>query len=185
MTTVVNSESGQSILEFLMILPILMGMVVVLIRINTAIQIAIVNQQYSRAQTLFLTFNSPFYPKVSMQKSLVTRNFNQLVIGVSENTTDNQGDTSPVASTQVITRKPTQGADAPQTEPLTRSKVRIRNTVTLCAPTYIVHNGPSGISPVLPLGNEPLFLPIAPSALPEQPHRDYCWSPMKYISGAQ
>ena len=53
-------EDGQSIVEFLVSLPLLVGLAVVLIRVNSAIQMSIVNQQYARAQTLNLTYNSPF-----------------------------------------------------------------------------------------------------------------------------
>ena len=139
-TTVVNSESGQSLLEFAFLLPVLVGMTVVLIRINTAIQISIVNQQYSRAQVLFAAFNSPFYPEAKYQADMVEKKMNQVVMGVSENT--NQGgedDYTPLASIQRITRSKTiRGPNAPQSEPRERALVRVRNTVTLCAPNYFL-----------------------------------------------
>jgi hypothetical protein len=53
-----DGEAGQSLLEFLLMFPMLLALVIVLIRVNTAIQISIVNQQYARAQTFVLTSNA-------------------------------------------------------------------------------------------------------------------------------
>ncbi|MEO5970142.1 MAG: hypothetical protein ABIQ95_09460, partial [Bdellovibrionia bacterium] len=58
--TVKSNNEGQSVIEFIFMLPLLIGMSTLLVNINTAIQMGIVNQQYARFQTLFLTFNSPF-----------------------------------------------------------------------------------------------------------------------------
>ena len=38
-------ERGQSLLEFCLLLPVLLGLVTMMIRVNTAIQVSIVNQQ--------------------------------------------------------------------------------------------------------------------------------------------
>src|SRR5688500_8394742 len=83
---VVKEETGQSILEFLMMLPMLIGFCIMLMRVNMAIQISIVNQQYARAQTLFLTFNSPHYPSLERQvQDLTPNSMNQMLLGVSDN----------------------------------------------------------------------------------------------------
>jgi len=86
MTTVAKNEEGQSLLEFLLVLPVLLGLVALMTRVNTAIQASLVYQQYARAQTTFLTFNSPVYPSLRLQASeLNGKNYNQMTIGVSDN----------------------------------------------------------------------------------------------------
>lgn len=135
-------EGGQSVLEFLVALPLLIGMTLLLIRINTAIQISIVDQQYARAQTLALALNSPFYPANNHKMGdLVGKKANQLLVGISDNPAGN-GDYVPKATVQMITRNKNKvGINTDQEEPSSRGLVRIRNTVTLCAPTYFIGAG--------------------------------------------
>ena len=49
-----RSESGQSLMEFAMLLPMLVGMTVIFIRINTAIQI-------SPCESAVCSWRSPFH----------------------------------------------------------------------------------------------------------------------------
>lgn len=147
-----EKEAGQSLIEFLLMLPLLIGMVIILIRVNTAIQISIVDQQYARAQALFLTFNSPFYPKLNIQQVLGQSKINQMMVGVSDNVAPESGSYSPTATVQRITRTLANvGSDSPKEEPIQRGKVRIRNTVTLCTPTYYLASGP-----IVQLGGNPI-----------------------------
>src|SRR4051794_31601143 len=80
-----KGEEGQSMVEFLFMLPLLLGLAVLLVRISTAIQISIVDQQYARSQTLFLTYNSATYPRLGLQVSMQQKGLNQMVVGVSDN----------------------------------------------------------------------------------------------------
>src|SRR5947209_8462468 len=81
-----SDNRGQSVLEFLFMLPIMVALTMMLVKVNTAIQVSIVNQQYARAQALWLTFNSPIYPAlVSRMANFLPRAFNQMIIGVSDN----------------------------------------------------------------------------------------------------
>ena len=144
-----NSQEGQSIVEFLVTLPLMIGLVIVLIRVNSAIQISIVNQQYARAQTLNLAYNSPFYPEKNKRSALTGSKMNQMIVGVSENQPGGGGFV-PEASTQRVTRLPTaQGPDAPQEEPNQRAKVRIRDTVTLCTQSVVIKPGGGGATPLI------------------------------------
>ena len=132
-------QKGQSVLEFLMLLPFIIGLVMVLIRINAAIQISIVNQQYSRAAVLQVVENNAFYPDLEKQEAAILgKRMNQMVVGVSENQPEASGDYSPEAVKQLISRskKIKGGSEAPGEEPDKRSNVRVRNSVTLCTPTY-------------------------------------------------
>ncbi len=169
-------ESGQSLVEFLLIFPVLIGFIVVIVRINTAIQISIVDQQYARAQAWFITFNSPFYPPLTDKTGASTGGgwFNQMVIGVSDNKAPANGQYTPQATVQLISRSlNVKGSDANQEEPDLRSKVRIRNTVTLCTETDQVGSAQSvqPMSVVLSQGGE-----VSASAL----FGSMCGSSLKY-----
>lgn len=147
-----SSRSGQSVLEFLFMLPIVLAIVMIMVRMNTAIQMSIVNQQYTRARLLFLSFNSAVYPEIKYQQDQIGKQMNQMVGGISENSGvggDSGISYSPAASTQLVTRsKIVTGPNEPQTEPKTRALVRIRNTATLCTPIYYMYNQGAAVSTV-------------------------------------
>ncbi len=135
------NERGQSILEFVFLLPIMIGIVVIMIKVNSAIQMSIVNQQYARAQALFLTYNSATYPELRFRAdegTMEDKGYSQMIIGVSDNLATGGSDYSPRASTQNVLRTADQpvGNDDPRFEASRlRGVVRIRNTVTLCTQT--------------------------------------------------
>ena len=93
-------------LEFLLMLPVMMGLVILMIRVNSAIQVSIVDQQYARAQAHFLTFGSPVFPQISQRvPNLDGKGYNQMVMGVSDNLTSLRAQpTYPGATTQNIAR---------------------------------------------------------------------------------
>lgn len=150
-----GSEQGQSLLEFLLTFPLLLGLTVITVRVNTAIQSSIVNQKYARAQTLFLTFNSPHYPerdvsggKTGIRDFLAAKGVNQMVVGVSETAPPDGGAFKPDAPSFKVNRtQATASADAdPGSDPDETSKVLIRNTVTLCTETLAIQ-GENGVVP--------------------------------------
>ncbi len=181
---VAKKEEGQSVVEFLLMLPILIGMTVILTKINTAIQISIVNQQYARAQTHFLTYNSPYYPTLRKQQRLIETSSNQLVVGVSDNAAGGS-DTKyvPKATVQSIARsRRVVGSDAAKEEPTQRAKVRIRNTVTLCTQTLTVPTR-SGTAPLLQVASAggAMMNAVGVSNLNESTvFSNMCGSAMKY-----
>ncbi len=150
-----RTESGQSILEFLIMLPILIGLVVILVRVNTAMQISIVNQQYARAHTLWLAFNSAEYPQYGIRESnFQKKGYNRMVIGVADNAQpdDDSGIYRPLATTQYIVRKQKVRDSSPaQEEPTERDYVRIRNTISLCTQSNVMfaEGASQPISPAL------------------------------------
>jgi len=134
-----NTE-GQSLFEFLLLLPVLLSFSTILIRINTAIQVSIMNQQFTRDQLGLLTGNSAFYPALSKQRMLIQSSSNQMILGVSENqaVADDNGTYSPEATTQWIGRgSAPKTNDPPQEEPTLRGAVRIRNSITICTNSFI------------------------------------------------
>ena len=140
----VQNESGQSVMEFVFMLPLLLGLLVVLIRINSIVQVGIVNQQYARAQALTLAQNSPTYPRrdqVEGALKLVGTGNNQMILGVAEDLVlENPDNTLPFATKGMIARtKALAGSDSDEKEPAERGYVRVRNTVSLCTPSWNVY----------------------------------------------
>lgn len=144
-----RAQAGQSLLEFVLMLPVIFGLAKVIYRANMAIQQSIVNQQYARQQTLIITEHSPNYPpKFRMNRSpgsrqrLVDMKTNVLLVGVSENPfKEATGDQDPEAPMQLIARSPAAaGGKGPAAEePSQRSWVRIRTTVALCTPSVVIN----------------------------------------------
>jgi len=172
-------DEGQSVLEFLLMLPMMVGLTIILVKVNTAIQISIVNQQYARAQALFLTFNSPQYPRLALREAaLIAKNTNMMFIGVSQNqaSSDDGDEYYPEAATQNVTRKSSPGgSNDSQAEPPQRGLVRVRSIVALCTQPNFV-----GSSPVLPLASSGTTGTLEASGqynLGEGSRFDYCRSP--------
>jgi len=169
---VLSNESGQSLVEFMIVLPLLLGLVVIMTRINQIIQVSIVNQQYARHQALVLARNYSIYPKIPLRESeLTAKGYNQMVIGVSDNVApDDDPRYTPKATVGRITRARVPASDEGKSEPKQRANVRVRNTVTLCTQNNVLIDG----------GNKPILPPGAPSNLNEKSKFDICGSPMKY-----
>lgn len=183
-----ESESGQSVLEFLLMLPMMVGLVVVLVRINTVIQVSIVNQQYARAQAHWLAFSSPIFPQISLRETWLTRQgYNQMIIGVSQNAASSGGADqryTPKAATHYIARRPNLGSNEAHEEPTERGLVRVRDTVTICTqPNVISSNGSS--SPILALtGTGPgAWVATGEYQIGDATRFDYCGGPMRYAGG--
>ena len=146
-----NHERGQSMLEFLIVLPLMMGLVVLMIRVNTTIQMSIVNQQYVRAQTLALTYNSPVYPRLE-QRFINTEPSNEMVMGMSfKQITDGtdfvEGNKQADAPIGLVAKKG--GGDDPQSEPDQRSKVRVRTSTTLCTQINTLRDKTGALNPIV------------------------------------
>jgi hypothetical protein len=163
---VADDESGQSILELLLMLPMMVGLVILTYRIDMAIQVSINNQQYARAQALFLTFNSPIYPERKENRARQLSGVNRMVIGVSDNTpSSSEGDNYQPAATEVrVTRKPSSDHGPTQEEPDERAFVRIRDTVSLCTQSNMIQ----GASGLIELKPDTLVEGFTPSSY------DYC-----------
>ncbi len=141
-----RSEEGQSLLEFLFLFPVLLAFPFVLVKISTAIQMSIVNQQHARAHVFFVAHNSPYFPKRHQQRAMLSKDTNQVVMGISDNnlrTDTGDGSTySPKASTYSIARNPAAGGrDTDDKQPTERTNVRVRNTFSLCANSVSMSGG--------------------------------------------
>lgn len=133
-------EEGQSVLEFLLMVPAMLAMTLLVIRINTVIQMGIVNQQYSREQLFILSGNHPVYPRLDRREFLAKTGLNRLTLGVAEEQV--AADTGAyTASTFYIHRRPGLGSEENGEEVKERANVRVRNTVTICTPVYTLDPG--------------------------------------------
>lgn len=135
-----HDDSGQSVLEFLLILPVMMAVVMLMIRVNTAIQMSVVDQKYARSQITFLAANASEYPqRAGIITELGKDGMNQLVVGVSEDAprdTEGGEGAETAASTYYIGRRPGgMGEDPANGDSISkRVTIRVRNTVTICLP---------------------------------------------------
>jgi hypothetical protein len=168
------SISGQSMLEFLITLPLMVGLAMLMIRVNTVIQMGIVNQQYARAQTLYLAENGANYPqRMDITASLATHKYNQLVVGVSDNQQINGGDVSPVTATtyKIVPSTTTGYNDNARTEANQRGNLRVRTSVTLCLPT---------IAAITSTPANPGALFVVSGDSPQQ--FNFCSAPQDYVN---
>jgi hypothetical protein len=173
-----NHQSGQSILEFLVTLPLMLGLVMLMIRVNTYIQMGVVNQQYARAQTLFVSGNGAEYP----QRPLVITNlakarYNQFVVAISDNeqSLDADPNTPQLATTyHIVPPGAPVGNDNAQTEATQRGNLRVRSSVTLCLPMLV-----SGGTPLRPING---FIQPGAAAGPGTSAQQfvYCSAPQPY-----
>jgi hypothetical protein len=178
-----EGERGQSLLEFLMMIPMMFGITVLLVRVNSAIQVSIVDQQYARAQATWVAFNSPNFPRMSLRvRELDQKGYSQMTIGISDNqapTSDSSGGPTYVPKATVVNvarKKNGGGSNADQEEPSARTQVRVRNTVTIC--TQVTNNvGNSGTKPTLPLPQADPFTPTGPWNLPSNGQFQFCKGP--------
>lgn len=151
----IDSCSGQSVLEFCLMFPLLLGFTGMLLRFNTAIQISIVNQQYARIQALFLTYKSPDFPRLGLRHWLTEPLKNRLVVGVADNSfLDPSASKIAEPTIQNISSVKNAGSDENQTEPELRSRVRIRDTVALCTGPHVIGVRGGGWVPALPLNGK-------------------------------
>jgi hypothetical protein len=179
-----GGEEGQSVLEFLLMLPMMIGLVMILVRVNTAIQISINDQQYARAHTLNLNFNSPVYPFIDLrERELVPFKYNHMLLGVANE--EVKEDPHPKATTHYVARR--KGVpDRDDKTPNERALVRVRDTVTLCTQANVV-KAAGGEVPVLLLqkAGPGVYSPRGTYNLGEQTRFDYCSGPTKYAMGPE
>ncbi|MBN21627.1 MAG: hypothetical protein CL678_10110 [Bdellovibrionaceae bacterium] len=144
---IIKNDKGQSMIELMVLLPVVIGTLSFLIKTNSAIQVSINNQQYARAQILIYMSNSSNYPRVQDISSWEAEgggiNRSKMVFGVSDNIFSSDADIEPEAViSPIVTKDAEQGSRDTGTEDVkVRGKIRVRTTVALCAPLHFVANG--------------------------------------------
>ena len=130
-------ESGQSLMEFVLILPVMVGMLMLMLRVSSTIQVSIVNQKYSRLRIFEFAGNAPYYPNLQRFKDFfVAANTNRMVIGVAEDAISGEGEPAAPAL-KINSSRVVVGSSEPRAEPDRRSEVRVRNTVEMCTPVRV------------------------------------------------
>jgi hypothetical protein len=133
-------ESGQSMIEFAFLVPLVIALLMIMIQVEMAISGAIVNQKYSRAQLHFLSFNARWYPEY---RPFMPRNnggvMRRFWVGVEDSLDHTNVNRAPVAQTFKIGVKKPAGDDAAGDAILNdpkqgRQNVRIRVTAFICTP---------------------------------------------------
>ena len=194
MTMVVDTHldsSGQSVMELLFMLPVIIAITVVMTRVNTAIQVSIVNQQYARAQAHWLAFNSAVYPELRLRTRdfmSANRGYNQLLLGISGDTPPaDETIYNPSAMVYEITRNKQvdSGANTIQAEQVsTRGKVRIRTTVSLCTQANVIGQGKTAV-PLLVLNGKAPYHPVTGEQgtwkIRDSTPFDWCTRPLDYL----
>lgn len=133
-----NRQSGQSVVEFAFLVPVIIGMFFLLIQVENAITTAIVNNKYARAQLHFLFFNHRVYPETRFQE-LQDGQFKgdiagRFWVGIDDKTNFGGGQPNPQAPERKIGRLA--GSEEPKEEAPARGrqKVRIRVFAFTCLP---------------------------------------------------
>jgi hypothetical protein len=137
----IREDSGQSLLEVVLVLPILFLFVGLLYKVNMAIQMAINNTQYARSQIYVLTSNSPEYPRYEIRFlwNLFGQNSqDRMVLGVADPealaaATANEDSIEPLPQAVKIGRKQTTvKGSLERGEVELRNEIRVRNTAAIC-----------------------------------------------------
>lgn len=154
MNTTTDVESGQALVEFLLVIPAIILFFVLMVRINSAVQVSIVNQKWSRAHIHFLAMNSPVFPMLKFRedpsRGMAVSKSDQFVLGISGDLLEDGDEVTPSATVIAIKGKrglpgmPTRGDNSNQSEPARRDQIRVRNTVTMCTQNNFVNSSGKG-----------------------------------------
>ena len=146
---IIQNRKGQSLLEVLFVIPILLLFVGLLFKVNMAVQMAINNTQYARSQVFVLTANSPNYPRLGFTYYNTTvfagNEQDRLVMGVSDPSAlsgNNNGKIDPIPQTQKIGRSVTTVKGSTDSgEVKLRNEIRVRNTSAICTQINAIGKG--------------------------------------------
>lgn len=128
-----RGERGQSLVEFAFLVPLLIGMVSLLVEVDTAISASIVGQKYTRQHMHFLFFSSANYPQLNWVSGKDGFFKQRWWIGVDEQVIVRE-DTEPIAPKFKVGRKKVpEGQESDPDSPV-RQNVRIRSSAFTCVP---------------------------------------------------
>lgn len=136
-------QLGQSLIEFAMLVPIIIGMLTLLRQIDMAINAAIVNERYARSTMHYLFFNNRWYPAMGFIPHPSNGGYmSRWWVGVDDkpNYKVEGGDVTPRAPVITIGRGNDGGEDAKTGQDLAsvrkRKNVRIRSMAFTCLPFF-------------------------------------------------
>lgn len=131
-------SSGQSVIEFALLLPMLVAFFYVMIQAESAITTSIVNQKYARMRVHFMAFNHRYYPQIRFtSKTDGSKLYQRWWIGVDDNVDFALAEPNPAAPEVTIGRVPVPEDQSTHEEYPSisrRQKVRIRVASFTCLP---------------------------------------------------
>lgn len=138
-----KNQRGQSFIEFAFLLPIIVGMIKLIVQVESAMSTAIVNQKYARQQLLHLNFNNRFYPERHFLEDRKTGGYkDRWWVGVDDNLNDSPDrDPVPKAPTRAVGNVNKKPDEEEGGEVATRQNVRIRITSFICTPPVSLNSG--------------------------------------------
>ncbi len=165
----ITDEGGQSILEFILTLPLMLGLVVLLLRINTTIQMSIVNQKYTRGMAQWFVFNSAVFPEVKVRRNDFVNpgagaTFNQMIIGVSENRPSKEDPGAEASKFRIVRRAKDNKESEAGEEPEELTEVRVRNTLSICTQSNVIQGKQGPVTSGLEGGSIGLYEGMSPGA---------------------
>jgi hypothetical protein len=138
-----KKKRGQSILEFVILVPLFLSALLFLLGVHSALQISINNQKFARSRLIFLFFNNRWGLESSFSRNTKKNTFfTRYWVGVDKEIV-RSSDGAPTAPTQQIGRKIAGAADNDAAGEVdysgTRQNIRIRTTVFTCLPPHGVN----------------------------------------------
>ncbi|MGE4234478.1 MAG: hypothetical protein AB7F43_14225 [Bacteriovoracia bacterium] len=128
-------------IEFALLVPIVVGLFVVLVNVEKAISVAIVNQKYARAQVHYLFFNNRYYPENKFLYRTDGRVNSRWWLGVTDVTIFGQpaNQVEAIAPEISISKRRIRAASSDDVgleypDITSRQKVRVRVTAFACVP---------------------------------------------------
>lgn len=128
-----NRQSGQSLLEFAFLVPLIIGMLTLLVEVETVISAAIVGQKYTRQHFHYLAFNHRYYPENQFLARGDGTYHERFWIGLDDNINDRELP-KPVAPKFKVGRKKVPGGQDDELESNVRQNVRLRISAFMCIP---------------------------------------------------
>jgi hypothetical protein len=137
-----NRRSGQSLLEFAFLVPVFVGLIQILIQVEIALSMSIVNQKHTRGALQHLLFNHRSYMELRYAYRESTGQYKRRFYVMMDNRPSGgsaaSSDLTPEAPVVSIGNYTGANNDA-NTEfgdgvVVTRQKVRIRSTASICLP---------------------------------------------------
>ncbi len=149
-----HDQTGQAVLETVILLPAFFIVVAVLYKVNIAAQVSINYVQAARSQLFTFLENSSEYPRLAYRHTaynptlaLGKNGYNQLLLGVSSKEGVQESDLGdsteifPIPEEVSILRKgATKKGNDGVGEVKERSELRIRTTVAICTPINSIKN---------------------------------------------
>lgn len=137
--------SGQSVVELILLFPVLFVFASLMYKTNMASQVAINNAKFVRSQLFILTGNSAEYPRLQFRfqlfgkgRSFAAQNHSRMLVGIADPSEAQKYDDDDVelrpipAMIDIRRNRGALSGSEDVGEPNRRTNVRLRNTASIC-----------------------------------------------------